>query len=57
MALSCAMFCAMIEQKIPRERMVASADKKLSLGREMFGNSSISRCTGTGSRPLWTRSA
>lgn len=31
MALSCAMFCAMIEQKIPRERMVASADNRLLL--------------------------
>ena len=56
-ALSCEMFCTMMLQKIPRERIVARADKKLSLGSEMFGNSSIRQCTGTGSRPLCTRSA
>ena len=42
---------------MPRERMVASADKKVSFGKEMFAYSSIRQCTGTGRRPLCTRSA
>ena len=51
------MFCTMMEQKIARERMVASADKNVSFGKEMFAYSSMRQCTGTGKRPLCTRSA
>jgi len=51
------MFCTMIEQKMARERMVANADKKVSFGKEMLAYSSIRQCTGTGKRPLCTRSA
>ena len=57
MAFNCAMFCTMMEQKMPRERMVARADKKVSFGKEMFAYSSIRQCTGTGKRPLCMRSA
>ena len=51
------MFCTMIEQKMARERIVASADKKVSFGKEILAYSSIKQCTGTGKRPLCTRSA
>ena len=51
------MFCTIIELKIARERIVASADKKVSFGKEILAYSSIRQCTGTGSRPLCTRSA
>ena len=39
------MFCTMMEQKMARERMVASADKKVSFGKEILAYSSIRQCT------------
>ena len=54
-AFNCAMFCRMMDTNTLRERMVESFLSKSS-GSEMFANSSIKKCTGTGRLPpcLWS---
>ena len=44
-------------QNMARLLMVESQGRKLSVGRAMLGASSMRRCTGTGRRPLYFRSA